>query len=330
MSEDAFLQAIAEDPGGAAATWLVLADWLEERGDPRAELVRLQHDPHFRPDLAGRARDDRVRALLAGGVPPVSPSLVNGVGMRFALVPAGTFLMGSPPAEQGRRQDEGPQHAVTISRPFWLGACPVTQAEYQRVAGANPSHFSPKGRGKAKVRKQDTARLPVECVSWEEAVAFCEALSGLPGERAAGRAYRLPIEAEWEYACRAGATDGAPFHVGWSLSSAQANFHGGYPYGGAEKGPYLGRPCAVGSYPPNAWGLYDLHGQVWEWCEDWYGPYHDEAQADPSGPPSGDFRVLRGGSWDVLAVFCRAAYRYYLGPAYRYYRIGFRVCVRLD
>src|SRR5262249_48155658 len=139
-----------------------------------------------------------------------------------------------------------------------------------------------------------------------------------------------PTEAEWEYGCRAGATDGAPFHVGWSLSSAQVNFHGDSPSGGAAKGRYLGRTCAVGSYPPNAFGLYDLHGNVWEWCHDWAGPYPEQPQADPTGPPSGDFRVLRGGSWDLPAEWCRAAFRNCYRPAYRYFRIGSRVCVRLD
>ena len=112
--------------------------------------------------------------------------------------------------------------------------------------------------------------------------------------------YRLPTEAEWEYSCRAGATASTPFHFGTSLNSTQANFHGEYPYGGAAKGPSLGRACAVGSYPPNAWGLYDLHGNVWEWCADWFSPdfyRQPEAGQDPHGPPTGTRRVLRGGSW---------------------------------
>src|SRR5262249_25115174 len=122
----------------------------------------------------------------------------------------------------------------------------------------------------------------------------------------------------------------APFHTGWSLSPALANFHGEHPYGGAAEGPYLGRPCAVGSYPPNPLGLYDLHGNVWEWGHHWAGPYPQQPQEDPVGPPSGDFRVVRGGSWYLPAEFCRAAFRDCYGPAYRYFRIGFRVCVRLD
>jgi uncharacterized protein (TIGR02996 family) len=325
MTEDDFLRAIAEDPPSAATTWLVLADWLEERGDSRAELVRLLHDPGFRPDLAGPGRDEQVRALLAGGVQPVVPSLVNGVGMYFVLVPAGTFLMGSDD-EESRRAGEGPRHEVEITRPFWLGACPVTQEEYQRVMGTNPSYFSAAGGGKGAVRGLDTSRFPVEMVSWEDATAFCAKLSALQGERAAGRAYRLPTEAEWEYACRAGAADGAPFHVGWALSSSQANFNGNNPAGGAAVGPALGRPAAVGSYPPNAWGLYDLHGNVWEWCADWDGEYRPGRQRDPRGPKRGTARVLRGGSWCDNGLVCHAAFRLWGAPSDRRRDVGCRVC----
>src|SRR5262249_42061444 len=133
------------------------------------------------------------------------------------------------------------------------GACPVTQAEYQRVTGANPSYFSPKGGGKSQVKGLETATSPVDSVSWEDATAFCRKLSGLPGEKQAGRVYRLPTEAEWEYSCRGGATASTPFHCGSSLCPTQANFDGDYPCGGADKGPSLGRTCAVGSYAPNAW-----------------------------------------------------------------------------
>jgi uncharacterized protein (TIGR02996 family) len=321
MTEDDFLKAIAADPPSAAATWLVLADWLEERGDPRAELVRLLHEPGFRPD-----RDARVRALLAGGVAPCVPSLVNSIGMRFVLVPAGTFLMGSPDDEPGRHSDEGPRHEVELTRPFWRGAYPVTQQQYQRVMGVNPSYFSEAGDGWETVAGLGTSLFPVEHVSWEDAEAFCAALSALPGERAAGRASRLPTEAQWEYACRAGATDGAPFHTGWTLSSSQANFNGAYPYGGAAPGAHLGRPSAVGSYPPNAWGLYDVHGNVWEWCGDWHAKYRPGRQRDPRGPRRGTARVLRGGSWVSRSVDCCAAFRIRSAPSDRNGYLGFRVC----
>jgi uncharacterized protein (TIGR02996 family) len=330
MTEDHFLRHILDDPASAPATWLVLADWLEEQSDPRAELTRLLHDPGHRPGLGPDQRDARVRELETSGVRPCVPTLTNSIGMGLALVSAGTFLIGSPQDEEGRSEDEGPQHEVTITRPFLMGVYPVTQAEYRTVAGESPSHFSARGGGKSKVRGLKTAAFPVDSVSWDAAAAFCRKLSELPEEKRAGRVYRLPTEAEWEYSCRGGATSSTPFHFGASLCSAQANFHGEYPYSGADKGPYLGRTCDVGSYQPNAFGLYDLHGQVLEWCADWYGPYPEEGQADPAGPPAGDARVLRGGCWDDDAVYCRVAFRNDYRPAGRNGGIGFRVCFRLD
>jgi uncharacterized protein (TIGR02996 family) len=325
MTEDHFLRAIAEDPSAADDTWPALADWLEERGDPRAEVVRLVRVPRSRPDLAGPDRDERVRALLADGVAPVVPSLVNSIGMRFALVPTGVFLMGSPDDEPKRLADEGPRHEVELTRPFWLGAFPVTQAEYQRVVGANPSYFSHQGAGHWQVQGLDTSRLPVERVSWDDAVAFCAKLSALAQEQDAGRVYRLPTEAAWEYACRAGATDGAPFHTGWSLSPSQANFDVR-----DASGSSLGRPTAVGSYAPNAWGLYDLHGNVWEWCADWYGSYPPDRQRDPRGPTRGTDRVLRGGSWGTGYANCRAAFRNWHAPSASRDYYGLRVCFCRD
>src|SRR5215470_16282585 len=147
MTEDDFLRHILEDPGSAAATWLVLADWLEERGDPRAELTRLLHDPRYCPDLGPGGRDAWVRGLLASGVRPCVPAVVNSIVMRLALVPAGTFRMGAPDDEEGRSADEGPRHEVTITRPFLLGVYPVTQQEYRKVAGKHPSYFSARGGG---------------------------------------------------------------------------------------------------------------------------------------------------------------------------------------
>jgi formylglycine-generating enzyme required for sulfatase activity len=170
---------------------------------------------------------------------------------------------------------EGPQHEVEITRGFYLGKYEVTQGEYAPFMAKNPSWFKPDGQGKAAVQGLDTRRFPVEQVSWKEATDFCRALT--KSERNAGRLpeneeYRLPTEAEWEYACR-GRTDKfyEAFHYGNSLSSKQANFNGEYPYGGAAKDVYLKRTEKVGSYEPNGFGLYDMHGNVWEWCEDYYG-----------------------------------------------------------
>jgi formylglycine-generating enzyme required for sulfatase activity len=172
----------------------------------------------------------------------------------------------------------------------------------------------------------DTSNFPVENITYEEAKAFCDKLSALPAEKAAGRVYCLPTEAEWEYACRAGTS--TPFHLGSSLTSTQANFDGDYPYGAAQ-GPYLGRTCAVGSYEPNSFGLYDMHGNVWEWCADWYDrdSYKDSPRCDPAGPSAGSSRVCRGGSWDCFGQRCRSAWRNGTEPANRHEWLGFRVAL---
>ena len=265
--------------------------------------------------------------------PPPAAVVTNAIGMKLARIPAGRFQMGSPPAEPERDTDEL-QHPVRISRPFYLGVYEVTQEQYQRLKPENPSHFNAsRGGGPGH---------PVDQVMWQEAVAFCQALSKLPEEQAAGRRYRLPTEAEWEYACRAGTP--AAFHFGAALSSRQANFDGRFPYGGAPKGPFLGRPAAAGSYPANAFGLYDMHGNVQEWCADWYDPdyYRRSPEADPKGPPQGVLRtgyafdstdpgdtgfylVVRGGSWLDEARGCRSAYRFRSMPHTRYRLAGFRV-----
>jgi formylglycine-generating enzyme required for sulfatase activity len=224
---------------------------------------------------------------------------------------------------------------VEITRPFFLGVYQVTQEEYQRLTGMNPSHFAPKGKRKSKA-KADAKRFPVESVSWDDAVAFCARLSELPEESAAGRTYRLPTEAEWEYSCRGGATfkdKSAPFYFAeptFSLDSSLANFDGNYPYGGGKKGHYLEGPTPVGSFAPNPLGLCDMHGNVWEWCCDWYDAdyYSQSEQQDPQGPPSRTGRVLRGGSWVYDGRGCRAACRSDVGPGYRDDGIGFRVVLR--
>jgi uncharacterized protein (TIGR02996 family) len=247
------------------------------------------------------------------------PRITNSVGMDLVQIPAGSFLMGSPPDEQARDNDEGPQHWVTISRPFWLGVYAVTQQQYQRVMGSSPSSSF--------VTEPAARSHPVESVSWNDASDFCERLTALPAERAAGRAYRLPTEAEWEYAARAGTPQGWPFLFGSSLHSRLANFNGESPYGGGPRGPYLQRTTPVGSYAANPWGLYDIHGNVWEWCSDWYqADYYAHSSAiDPPGPARGERRVLRGGSWLNQALNCRLARRDQYSPDFRYNDNGFRV-----
>ncbi len=326
MTLEAFLQTIIADPQSAATMWPVLADWLEDHNDPRHELVRLLHQPDFHNDWPAEQRDERVRELLASGMQPIAPTISNSIGMKLALIPAGAFLMGSPESEEERRDDET-QHPVEITQPFFMGVFPVTQEEYQRVVGNNPSHFSKSGGGKAKVEKLNTSRFPVETVSQDDAIAFCHLLSELPEEKHAGRLYRLPTEAEWEYSCRGRATVSKPFCFGDSLSCKQANFIGYFPYGGAPKGQFLQRTCEVGYYHANSFGLFDMHGNVWERCQDWYAPYDLIILKDPAGsatsPENGG--VLRGGSWFHGGRYCRSAYRLWLNAGFRNSYFGFRV-----
>jgi sulfatase modifying factor 1 len=234
----------------------------------------------------------------------------------MVFIRPGTFTMGSPASEVGHDSTEAPQTVVTISRAFWMGTFEVTQNEYVAVMGTNVSEFN------------SDPRLPAELISWTMATDYCAALT--IQERAAGRlppgyAYRLPTEAEWEYACRAGTT--TPFGIGdgTDLSSAQANFDGTFPYGAAPSGQFLNRTTLPGTYVPNAWGLHDMHGNVWEWCRDWYGPYPGGSVTDPTGPATGSSHVLRGGGYDSLGQGCRSAVRDYRSPIYRSSLSGFRV-----
>jgi formylglycine-generating enzyme required for sulfatase activity len=159
-------------------------------------------------------------------------------------------------------------------------------------------------------------------VSWNDAVKFAEWLNGRDG-----RAYRLPTEAEWEYACRGGRPSSQPFGIGdgQSLSSRDANFDGNSPYGSAAKDRYLGKTASIGSYPANAFGLFDMHGNVWEWCSDWYDEYPSDRVTDPMGPTSGSARVIRGGGWGLDAWSCRAAFRTRFEPGFRHVSLGFRL-----
>ena len=212
---------------------------------------------------------------------------------------------------------------MRITRGFYMGACEVTQEEYEKVTGRNPSWFSPDGGGKDSVNGLDnTRRLPVEQVSWNDAMAFCKELS-----RKEGKDYDLPTEAEWEYACRAG-TD-TVFHYGNALSSDKANFNGAFRRSG--QGPVLQTTTKWVPIDANAFGLYDMHGNVWEWCKDWYDQdyYQNSPVRDPQGPSDGELRVLRGGSFDHDARYCRSACRGCLRPATAARQRGFRVVLRI-
>ncbi len=255
--------------------------------------------------------------------------IVNSIGMKFAKIPAGKFVMGSPQSEAERREDEGPQHEVEITKAFYLGVYPVTQAQWRAVMGSNPSWFSASGEGKDSVAGMDTDDFPVESVSWEDAQEFLERLSAQAKNQGKSWKYRLPSEAEWEYACRGGARSYQVFHFGDTLSSTQANFDGNYPYGGAPKGAYLERTSKVGTYPANGFGLCDMHGNVREWCLDWYDKdyYAKSPPCDPLGPAKGSLRVLRGGSWGGHGWDCRSAFRLWDSPGRRFQSFGFRVAL---
>jgi formylglycine-generating enzyme required for sulfatase activity len=237
----------------------------------------------------------------------------NSVGMKMVRIRPGKFLMGSPRDEPGR-SDEEFQHEVEITRAFYLGVYTVTQAQYQKVVGTNPSHYCATGARRAAVAGIDTRDFPVETVSWDDAVAFCKKLSALPAEKGARRVYRLPTEAEWEYACRAGTT--TAYNCGKTLSKDQAHF---------SPSP-LRRIAKVGSYKPNAWGLYDMHGNVWHMCADWYDAnyYRVSPKKDPPGPAKGTTWVARGGSWYNPASGCRSATRAWVVRDQRNFIVGFR------
>jgi sulfatase modifying factor 1 len=212
-------------------------------------------------------------------------STINKPIIEFVDIPAGTFTMGSPSSEKGRKEDEI-QHQVTLSA-FKMSKCTVTFEQYDLFCEAT-------GRTKPRARKR--GNLPVSQVTWYDAAAFAEWMG-----------CRLPTEAEWEYATRANTT--TPFYTGDCLSSEQANFNGKEPYTNCKKSENRGRPLPVGSFPPNAFGLYDMHGNILEWCNDWYGEYDIEDTLNPKGPETGENKVYRGGGWREPAWECRSAYR---------------------
>ena len=241
--------------------------------------------------------------------------LGDGVTLEMVAIPGGTFIMGSPENEEGYHSSESPQHEVTVP-PFFMGKYPVTQKQWRAVAAlgkvnidleSDPSYF-----------KGDN--LPVERVSWNDAQEFCARLS-----RMANKTYRLPTEAEWEYACRGGTT--TPFYCGETISTDLANYNGNYTYGQGQKGEYREKTTEVGIFPANPFGLYDMCGNVWEWCEDGWHENYINAPTDGSAwtSLSTEYMLLRGGSWYYDARFCRAAYRYGYSRDVRGNYFGFRV-----
>jgi formylglycine-generating enzyme required for sulfatase activity len=243
--------------------------------------------------------------FLSGGAfsaQAAEKTYTNSIGMEFVLIPSGSFIMGADKNFEEAADDETPQHRVTISKPFYLGAHEVTQAQWTAVMGNNPSKF--KGRSN-----------PVEMVSWDDVQIFIRRLNQQEGHKR----YRLPTEAEWEYAARAGTTGAYSF-------GDDADSLGRYAWYVGNSGD---KTHPVGQKQSNPWGLYDMHGNVWEWVQDWYDSayYSRSPGTDPKGPSSGSYRVVRGGSWNHHAMHCRSANRYDLTPDIRNVYFGFRLAL---
>jgi formylglycine-generating enzyme required for sulfatase activity len=232
-----------------------------------------------------------------------------GLTLEMVKIARGSFSMGSKPSEDKSEPNEHPRHQVEVPD-FYLGKYPVTQAQYQAIMGENPSFI--KGEN-----------LPVETVSWSNAVNFCRKLSARTG-----RHYRLPSEAEWEYACRAGTK--TPFHFGKTINTDLVNYAGTYSYGVAKKGEDRQTTTVVGSFPANAFGLYDMHGNVWEWCADQWHPNYNNAPVDGSAWITAGTKshVIRGGSWNYVPWLCRSASR--LDYDHRLVNVGFRVALQVS
>ncbi len=320
-------------------TWVVGA--LAAFGTVCGQAQTVVNTPSVKSASAngGKAKERQALCAKSLGVPV---EVVNSIGMRFVLIPSGEFDMGTtdasikrdleeqvraiPPAVESfyfdRVLTEGPLHRVKISKPFYLSACEVTQGEYEQVMHETPSRFSAKARGREskKVAGIDTRRLPVENVSWDEALEFARRLSALPTE--AQRSYRLPTEAEWEYACRADTT------TRWFSGDDPSSL---LPYAWFKANSDR-MPHPVGGKLPNAWGLFDMHGNVFEWCADHYGTnyYGQSGLVDPKGPPEGPDRVSRGGEWGRHPWGCRSAYRAYVPPVFRASYVGFRIGYGLE
>jgi formylglycine-generating enzyme required for sulfatase activity len=245
--------------------------------------------------------------VVEGDVLMEKQELVNSIEMKFRYIPPSTFWMGSPEDEPGRSSDEF-LHRVTITQGFYLGVTAVTQAQFQKVMGYNPSHFQ------AKLVKGDSSKYPVEMLKWDEAVDFCKRLADLPEEKELKRVYRLPTEAEWEYACRAGTTT--------MFSFPDHTEYFDYCWCGEDLDS---APLPVASRKPNPWGLYDMHGNVEEFVADYSGERTTGDAVDPKGPSTGEARISKGGGWTAHWKGCRSAGKISNPEWYRFHTNGFRV-----
>ena len=295
---------------GAAAGWC-WGEGRSQKGGPAKATVYTK----WPVDAAEAKRRQAETAKALGVKVEQDVELAPGVKITMVLVPAGDFLMGSAAtaAEVARLaasearyfEDEHPQHRVTIREPFWMGEHEVTQAQWEAVTSSNPSRF----RG---------ARNPVEDGSWDDLQEFRTKANA----RQRGAQVRLPTEAQWEYACRAGTQ--TPFYFGDTISTEQANYSGSHTYGAARKGVDREKTMPVGSFPPNAWGLHDMHGNVYEWCSSPYSERYD-GNEQKGAEAAGRRRVLRGGSWNNVPDHCRSASRNRVLPQDSGSSFGFRV-----
>ncbi len=325
-------------------------DYVRAKGDDKAEsltaeIERLRTDGSSLPgNSTSGSADGPAPAVMPFDVKrakqlqlnwarhlKVGAESTNSVGMKFVLIPPGEFMMGSAITEPGRRPDETP-HRVRLTKPLLVGAYEVTQDQYQKVMGSNPSD-------------QKEGSNPVTHVSWNDAMAFCEKLSQLPKEIEGRKVYRLPTEAEWENACRAGSTTRFSFgdvrlidQYGWSGRNSGMSIieltEEQYEANPAEFAKRIGsNKCQhhrVGRLKPNAWGLFDMHGNVAEWCSDWYGEYPPETVVNPTGPDGGTQRTVRGGNWFDAPNFLLTARRGRSEPHASYNNRGFRVVCEIS
>ncbi|MBN1654605.1 MAG: formylglycine-generating enzyme family protein [Deltaproteobacteria bacterium] len=270
---------------------------VKRQGNAAAVVETVDNPEDFPPAFAAAWGEDRYGLFCE--------FTYKRVVQRMRWISPGTFRMGSPTKGEQQRGSDEIEHSVTLTKGFWLADTACTQALWQAVMGNNPSFFKGPDR-------------PVENVSWKDCQRFLEGINGLIPELA----LRLPTEAEWEYACRAGTT--TPFSFGKNITSDEVNYDGNYPYAGGKKGIYRQETVGVKALACNEWGLYQMHGNVWEWCRDWYGEYPSESAIDPIGPEKGARRVLRGGGWYNDARHARSACRVRHGPGNRGGGIGFR------
>ncbi|RLF88388.1 hypothetical protein DRN43_05965 [Thermococci archaeon] len=310
-------------------------DWLSHCAIAKLGRMVYEYDGMVMLDMAGNAwkeldyakhveyaREYQIAYAKSLRLPVERDFTIKGTTFRLVLIPPGRFLMGSPESELERYKDESPQHRVIISKPFWLGKYEVTQAQWKAVMGENPSYFESAGK-----------KAPVEKVSWHDCQDLCQKLSNASGEKIC-----LPTEAQWEYACRAGTL--TPFNLGDNITPEQVNYNGNYPYPGGKRGKYRETTVAVGSLPnANAWGLYDMHGNVWEWCADsctwdrnkWI--VRTDTYIDGIGDPlceNGPRRIVRGGSCFYIAGLCRCAFRDSKPPSTHDDYGGMRLCIKVN